>query len=66
MILTWYKTSEPGYRLRVFCLRHLILGHSGPTLADLLVRDGKGTVQFVRILANALQAFYAFCQYCPS
>ncbi|EPT04765.1 hypothetical protein FOMPIDRAFT_1021625 [Fomitopsis schrenkii] len=40
MVLTWYKTSESGHRLQVFCLRHLIRGRSGPTLADLLVRDG--------------------------
>lgn len=53
MLLTWYKTSEPGDRLRVFCLRQLILGRSGPTLADLLLRDGEYVVLSLRSLTHA-------------
>ncbi|KAH9925808.1 uncharacterized protein B0H18DRAFT_954997 [Fomitopsis serialis] len=60
IVATWYRTSGPGNRLRVFCLRELLRGRTdAPTLADLLIRDGM--LCFLVLLAlNVAQMLTSF------
>ncbi|KAH9829871.1 uncharacterized protein C8Q71DRAFT_887717 [Rhodofomes roseus] len=60
IVVTWYKTSGDGNKLRVFCLREMLRGRrDAPTLADLLIRDGM-LCFLVLLILNVAQMVTSF------